>query len=169
MKPNIIGVDPGLNGGVAIWDPVNDCLRTFVIPTEKGHDGKNHIDLFRLARLLTFFSDKVEFAVVEEPASMPGQGVVSMFRFGHACGIIEGMLAALGIKTLLVKPSVWKGAMGLSRSKDLSRHRAAAVFSRWADQFAAKKSDGVAEAALLAKYGERFYRYGKSETKCNSE
>lgn len=43
----------------------------------------------------------------------PGQGAASMFSFGHAAGLAEGVVTALQIPLVLVTPQSWKRAAGL--------------------------------------------------------
>lgn len=86
-----------------------------------------------------------------------GQGAAASFEFGKSQGVVLGILSALEIKTILVKPAVWKSMLNLSSDKSLSRTRASSIFPRKAGQFARKKDDGNAEAALLAWLGYKAY------------
>lgn len=159
MQRNLIlGIDVGLYGGIAAYDiTTKQLIGAKPMPLRsKSADGKPWIDTHALGFYCEFYSAQTLFAVVEQPNAMPNQGVTSMFRFGHACGIVEGVLGALQMSTMLVKPAVWKGAMGLNASKDESRRRATKLFPFHADLFRRKKDDGMAEAALLAVYGEAF-------------
>lgn len=59
---------------------------------------------------------------------MSGQGVSSMFTFGHAAGVVEGIIQGFNIPyTLitLVTPQAWKKSAGLiGTDKDAARSRA---------------------------------------------
>lgn len=81
---------------------------------------------------------------------MPGQGVTGMFRFGYGTGFVAGILAALDVRTVRVKPAVWKSAMGLSHLKSESVTRANILFKR--EPHFLKRDDGIAEAALIAHF-----------------
>jgi len=83
---------------------------------------------------------------------MPGQGVSSMFSFGRAAGIIEGVLAGFSVPFELIPPATWTKSMRTFGGKDGSRQRAQELFPDYAHLFARKKDDGRAEAALLACY-----------------
>ena len=83
---------------------------------------------------------------------MPGQGVSSMFSFGRAAGIVEGVLAGLSVSFELIPPATWIKSMRTFGGKDGSRQRAQELFPDYAHLFARKKDDGRAEAALLACY-----------------
>jgi crossover junction endodeoxyribonuclease RuvC len=91
-------------------------------------------------------------ALIEKVHAMPGQGVSSMFSFGRAAGIVEGVLAGLSVSFELIPPATWIKSMRTFGGKDGSRQRAQELFPDYAHLFARKKDDGRAEAALLACY-----------------
>lgn len=159
MHRNIIlGIDVGIHGAIAAYDfEAKKLVGVKPMPLRvKNSDGKNWIDTHALGFYVDFYANQTLFAVVEQPNAMPNQGVVSMFRFGHACGIVEGVLGALQMSTMLVKPAVWKSSMGLGSVKKDSVTRATKLFPFHADIFSCKHGDGAAEAVLLALYGENF-------------
>ena len=156
MSSLILGVDPGLKGAVALYDPFLDIIaNVFDIPTFEIK-GKRKIDLFKLAGWVDANTPTIKVAFIEQPGAMPGQGVSSMFNFGKACGIVEGIVAANFIPMQFVHPAKWKPKMGLSKDKDRSRQLASQMFPRQAELFARVKDDGRAEAVLLAIYGARY-------------
>lgn len=123
----VIGIDPGLTGAIA-W--LADGVLTDVcdMPTVgRGKAGRQTVNAPDLARLIRehLFIGAAVVAVVEEVAARPGQGVTSMFRFGHSCGAIAGVLGALRIPVVYVTPQRWKRYHGLiGAAKDASRGRA---------------------------------------------
>lgn len=148
----ILGIDPGINGAMALYDPEKDeLIRVHSMPKDK--EGK--IDTFALALVFDSFASNVSYAVLEDVHSMPGQGVVSMFNFGQSVGLIKGILASHNVPVYLVKPAVWKGSLGLGRDKEDSRTMAIKMFGE--NYFPRKKDEGKAEAALLAHFGKRFW------------
>lgn len=149
----ILGVDPGLHGAMALYDPTNDeLIRVHSMPLDKK---TNQIDTFALALVFDSLAKDVVFAVLEEVNAMPGQGVTSMFNFGQSFGLVKGMLASYNIPVYLVRPAIWKGSMGLGRDKEDSRVMAIKMFGE--QYFPRKKDEGKAEAALLAHFGKRFW------------
>jgi crossover junction endodeoxyribonuclease RuvC len=158
MKNHIIlGIDPGLSGGIAFYDVAGNALTVLEMPIHhltRGGKLKREIDIVELARLVDAHGP-IGHAVVERVGSMPGQGVTSSFAFGKAFGITLGILAANFIPVELVPPTVWKRAMGIAvgAGKDASRARASALLPRYAAEWARVKDDGKAEAVLLALYG----------------
>lgn len=117
--------------------------------------GKQWADLPALVSWIgaAVFLHGSEVAVVEDVGARPGQGVVSMFRFGLVTGMVRGVIAACGIRTLLVSPAAWKSRLNLPADKEACRSAA----TRWygTDQWWPRKGDdGVAEAALIARVAE---------------
>lgn len=77
---------------------------------------------------------------------MPEQGVTSTFRFGYGAGVVRGVCDTLAIPVILIKPSVWKVALNLTRDKADSVALANKLFG----PHFKKRDDGPAEAALIA-------------------
>lgn len=148
----ILGIDPGFGGGLAFLS--NKQLQTHYMPVRK-YNGKTKMNAVALAKLLKPYAPKIKLAVIERVGAMPNQGVSSMFNFGYGAGIIEGVLAALDIKFVHIKPEVWKASLGLDRTKANSLKLAIKLFPGYAGQFALKRDDGKAEAALMAYFAER--------------
>ena len=150
----IAGIDPGLNGAVAFLD--GDIVETHPMPVlllKRGKGMKGEIDAHALAALL--WGGHAEHVIVEAVGAMPGQGVTSSFAFGKGFGVVLGILAAIGSPYTLVPPRTWKGAIGVNSAKAGSVARASQLFPANTDQWALKKAEGRAEAALLAYYGRQ--------------
>jgi crossover junction endodeoxyribonuclease RuvC len=107
------------------------------------------------AELANFFKyHLIGHVYVEQVGAMPGQGVSSMFNFGHSCGTIMGILGALGIPHTMVTPQKWKKAAGLiGTDKDAARTRAIQLWPNWRDLDKKGKGQALADAALIARYG----------------
>jgi crossover junction endodeoxyribonuclease RuvC len=98
------------------------------------------------------FISKIDRAVIELVHAMPGQGVTSMFTFGHACGTVFGVLAALEIPVSGITPQEWKKRAGLiGKDKDAARSKALELWPHW--RVLDKKGEGqaMADAALMAR------------------
>lgn len=144
--PLIMGIDPGLTGAIAVLSPQYPGV---VSAGDMPVAGK-HIDSAALHRLIRSFGPDV--VVIEQVSSMPGQGVASTFKFGVGYGMVQGVVAALGIETRFVTPAVWKRYFGLRADKEAARARAIQLWP--ATSFFALKGRGSAraEAALIARY-----------------
>jgi crossover junction endodeoxyribonuclease RuvC len=100
------------------------------------------------------YSTEANCAKVEQVGAMPGQGVSSMFNFGHSCGTIMGVLAAVGTPHTLVTPQAWKKSAGLiGTDKDASRARAIQLWPHWRELDKKGVGQALADAALIAKHG----------------
>lgn len=149
----IAGIDPGLSGSIAVIDGDDSILCLADLPTIKA--GKTELDEVAIKDLLSSFS--VGHVFVEKVGAMPGQGVVSMFRFGCSWGLIRGLCVGLGLPYTLVTPQRWKGAMmdGMSKDKGASILRAKQLFP--CARLDRKKDHGKADALLLAAYGREAF------------
>lgn len=149
----VIGIDPGLNGAIALFDVDKDELIGVTGMPVFNIKGKKYVDQFGLASILRPFAPTIRFAFVENVHSMPKQGVASTFKFGDGFGIVKGVLAGLAIPTLLIEPNQWKRLMKVTHDKDSSRQRASQLLPSAAHLWPNKNDDGKAEAALIAYYG----------------
>lgn len=150
----ILGVDPGLSGGLALYDPMAEIIITRPMPTiEAGSKSKRVIDESELARFVDEHSTNIKKVVIEKVHAMPKQGVTSTFNFGMGYGIIRGIVSANFLPVEYITPQEWKKALHASANKDSARERASELFPRYSDQWNLKKWDGRAEAAMIAYYG----------------
>ena len=159
----IVGIDPGLSGAVALFDPhpihaEHSELRLQIIDMplheiKVAGKKRRQLDLYQLARWFDLKAADMRHAFIESVHAMPKQGVSSSFSFGFAAGAVQGIVAASFVPMTLVSPRQWKAAMKLSADKDASRRLASQRLPAFAHLWARAKDDGRAEAALLALYG----------------
>lgn len=148
MAKRLIGIDPGVSGAMAVLTETGELVATGFMPVYQAGKAK-HVNAAALADFIR--SHTVDFAAVEKVGAMPGQGVSSMFNFGHSAGVIEGVLAAVGIGYTLVTPQTWKRHFKLlGKDKDASRTVAQQLYP--SAPLSRKKDCGVADAILLARY-----------------
>lgn len=153
----IMGIDPGLKGGVAFYD--GDSIEAFYTPVveevfvKKGKKQKrNLMDLNELREMI--LAHEPDRAVLEKVTARPGQGVTSMFRFGQGFGEYRGLFSGMGVEWIEVTPQTWKKTYDLGSDKNPSLELASQLWpSKAKECFRLKKQDGVAEAALIAKFG----------------
>jgi crossover junction endodeoxyribonuclease RuvC len=145
----ILGIDPGLSGGIAIISGSQiELLET--IPTEKKTGFiKRQVDAQKLSNILRVYPDIVCY--LEKVASRPGQGVGSVFSFGDTYGTIRGVLGALNIPTYYVSPQRWKKELKISSKEDSLK----ASFDLFSGLKFKKKDHNIAEALLIAYYGQK--------------
>ena len=151
-KMLVLGIDPGINGAIASYDG-SDFISVFDIPKMKSKGAGEEINWVLLAAEFKNKYAACTHAYIENVQSRPGEGRSSGFKFGYAAGGLRAMTAFCGIPITMVTPSSWKLAMGLNSDKDYSRTKATELFPFNAHEFARKKDNNKAEAALLAYYG----------------
>ena len=151
----IIGIDPGLSGGIAILDN-KKVLSIFDMPVMA--EGKKNKRQLNSAQLVSLFKDNIKVneeivVVVEQVNAMPGQGVTSMFNFGQTFGAIKGVCAALELPIFFVRPSKWKKHFELiNSSKDSSRTKVIEMYPTLSNQLAKKKDVNKSDAILIARF-----------------
>ena len=138
----VVGIDPGLNGAIAILQDKKVLSITDMPVMADGKKNKRQLNNAQLAEILrknTSEGDEISI-VVEQVNAMPGQGVTSMFNFGQTFGAIKGVCAALQLPIFFVRPSKWKKYFELiNSSKDSSRTKAIEMYPNLSDQLAKKK------------------------------
>ena len=151
----VVGIDPGLNGAIAILED-KKVLSIIDMPVmADGKKNKRQLNNAQLAEILRKnISDDDEISVVvEQVNAMPGQGVTSMFNFGQTFGAIKGVCAALKLPIFFVRPSKWKKYFELiNSSKDSSRTKAIEMYPYLSDQLAKKKDVNKSDAILIARF-----------------
>jgi crossover junction endodeoxyribonuclease RuvC len=149
----ILGVDVGLTGACAVVEIRADgphVVAVIDMPVT-GVGARRRVDAVGLQEWL--LETGPNHAIVEASQAFPRQGVASVFRYGRAAGVAEGIIAACGISIEHVSPARWKRAFNLSANKEASRALAIARFPDAHAYFARKRDHGAAEACLLALYG----------------
>ena len=153
-----IGVDPGKKGSYAI--------------IEQGESGQQTVEVYPwddsefVHKMRTMAEDEDIreagiVAAVEKVGAFSGQGVKSMFNFGHSLGFIEGVLHGCWISYQLVPPNVWKKSFSLiGKDKQASIDTCKRLFpgiNLLPNDRCRKDSDGMAEALLISLYAQRHF------------
>ena len=162
----VIGIDPGLSGGVAVINP--ETSYALAMPVIDGRPDLNRLgDLYR--------EERPDVIAVEECSIRPGESGRSALTIGRNWGLIVGHAMAFGYPLEIVTPQKWKAALGISkpkRGKDEpkespkeTKERSIALALRLfpdVDLKATPKcrsySDGLAEALLIAEWCRRLRR-----------
>lgn len=153
MTRRTIGIDPGLNGAIALVVD-GELVRVVDMPTvtlERNGKTKRQVSVPELVDIIKEL-DPTE-AYCEKVFAMSGQGVTSVFSLGRSLGVVEGILTALRIKTTLMTPQTWIKGMAVTGGKDGSRARAMELFPEHLALFKRVKDDGRSDASLIALWG----------------
>lgn len=144
----VLGVDPGISGGLALLSDTGELKWAEVMPVLRNTVPT--VDSLAFRNLLFGLTLGSVFAYVERAQAMPRQGVSSAFNYGVIFGSILTAIADLGIGYEFVSPAKWKRDLGLKSDKRDSIDRVRQLYPT----FHVKRSeDGIAEAILIARFG----------------
>lgn len=155
----VCGIDPGRTGAIAAVG--GEAAVVFPMPeTSQAIFGM----LFDLTKEKTY----PVHVFMEKGQTMPKNGVVPSFNYGHHNGFIEGCLTALKIPYTLIKPQAWQKSMHAGADSKLElKERSIQVAQRLFPEVSLlptprcrKMSDGMAEALLIAEFGRRTLQGG---------
>jgi hypothetical protein len=143
----LLGVDPGLSGGIALLRPNGSLLAAEAMPVLRN--AVPTVDVRQLGHLLKAAEGAEVFAYVERAQAYPRQGVSSAFNYGLLFGSILTAIADLGIGYELVQATKWKRDLGLHSDKRESVDRVKQLYPTFSLR---KTEDGIAEAILIARW-----------------
>jgi crossover junction endodeoxyribonuclease RuvC len=150
----VLGVDPGINGGLSVIEITDAAAPVLVgcidIPVI-GFGAKERVDV---AAIRNFIEEhKPIRALIERAQAMPRQGASSGFKYGRAVGAIEATIALCSLPAEIIEPSTWKRHWHLpGKDKESGRQKALQLFPNAHAALARKRDHGRAEAALIALY-----------------
>lgn len=147
----VLGIDPGCSGALVLVTEQGGYIDHLAMPTIKVGT-KSRVNGAAVAAWVRQYG--ITHAYLEQVGAMQGQGTASMFTFGHAAGVAEGLLQGLNIPYTLVTPQAWKKSAGLIGSdKDAARSRAIQLYPELRALDAKAKGQAIADALLIARFG----------------
>lgn len=157
----IVGIDPGLNGAIAILSQDLEIIELVSMPTIPYGTTKR-VYAPALRDLLAPYATAGTVAVLEDVHARPSDAGVPMgrgaaFTFGGSFHVALATLEMAGIGVRLIAPSTWKVKIGLqlpkgatrTQKKQASIGRATTLYPAYYEAF--KKSDDKAEAVLVVR------------------
>ena len=163
-----IGIDPGLDGGMAAVDGAGRPVAWVVMPVHgKKGKGKRLLNNRGVLAWLRSF-DEPRVVALEIQQAMPGQGGSSSFQNGRGFGALEMAMEAEAVQLHEVRPQAWQKVMLAGTPADMdSKDRAAMVAQRLWPALDLRASprckgphDGVVDALLLAEWMRRTAKGG---------
>jgi crossover junction endodeoxyribonuclease RuvC len=148
---NVIGIDPGAHGAIAVLDENGAIVDVFDMPSTPESNGRPATNAPLLAPILARARARIVFC--EFVAARPTDARIAAFAFGRARGCIEGCAGALSLPIIFITPPTWKRLADIPpgvENKDLARTRAVARWPAKAELFARKSDVDRADAALIA-------------------
>ena len=148
----ILGIDPGVRGGLAIvmlGDGAAPQLVDAIDIPVTGIGAKERVDVLAIRTWIA--AHQPQHALIERAQAMPKQGASSGFKYGRAVGAIEAVLACCEIPMTIIEPTAWKKFHQLrGGDKEAGRQRALLLFPAAHALLSRKRDHGRAEAALIA-------------------
>lgn len=151
----ILGIDPGIDGAIALRLGDGTISHIMDIPTTI-HGTAREVDGRLVWEHLAWLQamQPVEWCFVEETHAMPKIGSQANHSQGFSKGAIITALRIVGIPTERVAPSIWKRWSGLTgKPKAASLDLARELFPDRINELRAAKHHNRAEAMLIARYG----------------
>jgi len=162
----VIGIDPGLNGALAVLDlhqggailHLIDVTPTPTLTVSIRKRTRRDYDVPGMWRLVcaAMSPSAVQVALValEHQGPRPKEGVVSSFRTGLGFGLWRGLISAAQLPLGIVAPISWRREYGLvGAGKQASIRRALDAFPEYPPALA--RHDGAADAILIAGWAAR--------------
>lgn len=159
-----IGVDPGINGAVAIVDHDGALLSVMRTPTISNATarGRPEYDVRAMHKMLahavTIPDDGNLRFVLELVHSFPGEGTVSCFKFGVGWGLWMGLASGMQLPIIELTPQDWQRVALRGHPMKNPKATSYLVATRlWPnlDPALARPPYGGADAALMADAARR--------------
>ena len=150
MSTKRIGIDPGSSGAIVVLEDNNPVawlnMPLIKIGTNTPVNAAHIADFLAPHKGAPVFLELVHI--------MPAQGAGSAFTFGHAAGVVQGLVQGAGHPLTMLTPQKWKKAAGLiGTEKDAARSTAILLWPTWRALDTKAKGGALADAALIARYG----------------
>lgn len=161
----IVACDPGVHGALCLNDWNTGRLEIVPMPVQHrqiaGRKLRTVIDEGEVLSTLAMFAGMgATHLFIEAVGGMPGQSAPHAFTFGQGYGTVRVAALAAGMAIEAVPPAVWKAALKVPKDKHAARQRASEMIPTHRHLWAMAKDDGLAEAALLSLYGQRWITGG---------
>ena len=152
-----VGIDNGLNGGIAVINRAQSVIGKWVMPVIKSK--KTEYDVNRIVEILKEIKNrKNTFVMLEKAHVRPISGKRACFMNGFGYGIMQGILSSLNMSYEIVDPKVWQKNLfeGVtSDTKTASINFCKKKFPNIdlkATERTTKDHDGIADAICMAVY-----------------
>lgn len=150
MSTKRIGIDPGSSGALVVLEDTKPVAWLNMPLIKIGTNTR--VNAAHIADFLAPHKGAPVF--IELVHIMPKQGAGSAFTFGHAAGVVQGLVQGAGHPLIMVTPQKWKKSAGLiGTEKDVARSTAIMLWPEWRELDAKVKGGALADAALIARYG----------------
>jgi hypothetical protein len=144
----VLGVDPGVRGGIALLSDQGVVLKV------QGFDPEM-TEMYLVSCVGTVVNVLKSIGgrscFFEKVGYIRGDGGQGAFTFGHIDGLLRGALIAYGATIHPVLPAMWQSSLGCltGGDKNVTKRKAQALWP------GLKITHAIADALLIAEYGRR--------------
>lgn len=153
-----IGIDPGLQGGIAFIEG-SEIVTTYMPII---HGKKKTLDNLTLSSIFSGYDPTKCYAILEKQHSFPKQGVVSTCSICYGFGTLKQCLVDFGIPHEIIPAKDWQKEFGISGRKGDTKVQALRVcqglfpnLNLLATERSRKPHEGVVDAVLIAEFARR--------------
>lgn len=166
-----IGIDPGVKGCISIVDETGKFIESFFLL--KNAKNVDTVEISNALLNLSKYEDNCH-VIIENIHAIFGSSAKGTFNFGFIAGLIEGVIATIGLPYTKVNPKIWQKEMfrgvnvitkpsttGKTQVIDtkkmsfLASHRIFPTVDLRRTSKCKNEDDNFSDSLLMAEYGRR--------------
>lgn len=166
-----IGIDPGVKGCISIVDETGKFIESFFLL--KNAKNVDAVEISNTLLNLSKYEDNCH-VIIENIHAIFGSSAKGTFNFGFIAGLIEGVIATIGLPYTKVNPKIWQKEMfrgvnvitkpsitGKTQVIDtkkmsfLASHRIFPTVDLRRTNKCKNEDDNFSDSLLMAEYGRR--------------
>lgn len=166
-----IGIDPGVKGCISIVDETGKFVESFFLL--KNTKNVDAVEISNTLLNLSKYKDNCH-VIIENIHAIFGSSAKGTFNFGFIAGLIEGVIATIGLPYTKVNPKIWQKEMfrgvnvitkpstiGKTQVIDtkkmsfLASHRIFPTVDLRRTSKCKNEDDNFSDSLLMAEYGRR--------------
>jgi hypothetical protein len=157
---NIMGIDVGFNGGIAM---INVGDKSDVVYAEKMSTVKTDVGNELNYKVVWDIMHMADVIYIEKAQAMPKNGAIQAFKYGGGFYALRCIASLIGKRVTYVNPQTWKKVL----LKDMDKSKKESSITRAIQLYGGsdlvknilagnkKFPDGIADAICIAEYGRR--------------
>lgn len=166
-----IGIDPGVKGCISIVDETGKFVESFFLL--KNTKNVDAVEISNTLLNLSKYEDNCH-VIIENIHAIFGSSAKGTFNFGFIAGLIEGVIATIGLPYTKVNPKIWQKEMfrgvnvitkpstidktqviDTKKMSFLASHRIFPTVDLRRTSKCKNEDDNFSDSLLMAEYGRR--------------
>lgn len=166
-----IGIDPGVKGCISIVDETGKFIESFFLL--KNAKNVDTVEISNTLLNLSKYEDNCH-VIIENIHAIFGSSAKGTFNFGFIAGLIEGVIATIGLPYTKVNPKIWQKEMfrgvnvitkpsttgkiqviDTKKMSFLASHRIFPTVDLRRTSKCKNEDDNFSDSLLMAEYGRR--------------